>query len=516
VKVVTDELVMGRFRVIERIGSGGMGTVFRAFDERLQRQVALKEVFAPDPQRVLREAQAVARLNHPSIVTLYELGERDGRAILVSELVPGATLDHLQVDGRLCDRDVAEIVADLCEGLGHAHARGVVHRDLKPQNVIVRDEQAAGRRAKLMDFGIARIADAATLTAAGEVVGTLAYMSPEQAAGEPTGPESDVYSLALTAYECWAGVNPVAGRNPAETARRIEVGVPPLRVHRPDLPEGLADTIDSCLDPDPELRPTTDDLRECLEAEMDALELDPVPSGFARDRPPAPGRPSPVRFAVIAAIGAALIALAGPFGDAGLALVLAVLCLPSVIAGATGAGLAPCAAPVLNAAGLGGASAALGAAGPTVAARALLGAAAWLWLAFAQVALGWGPDLVLAVPPPDGWAADPSIAVDAVLIPLAGLDSLLGALVFAAAAVVLGWILEARHAALALLGAMLWSAGLVAALKLVGSGALGDAPLAVLLAAAAAVAAEFALRARIVPVGGRLRPAAGPVFAASR
>ncbi|MET0730454.1 MAG: serine/threonine-protein kinase, partial [Solirubrobacterales bacterium] len=183
-----DELLMGRFRVLERIGAGGMGTVYRAFDERLQRQVALKEIPSAEPARVLREAQAAARLNHPGIVTLYELGERDGHALLVSELVPGPTLSRLHQGGRLRDRDVAEIAADLSDALAHAHARGVIHRDVKPENVIVRDDQGAGQRAKLMDFGIARIAGAPTLTAAGEVVGTLAYMSPEQADGSLAGP----------------------------------------------------------------------------------------------------------------------------------------------------------------------------------------------------------------------------------------------------------------------------------------------------------------------------------------
>ena len=158
--MVGDELLMGRFRVLERIGSGGMGTVYRAFDERLQRPVAVKEVASSEPERVLREAQAAARLNHPGIVTLYELGEREGHALLVSELVPGQTLARMHDSGELCDRDVGEIAADLCDALAHAHARGVVHRDVKPQNVIVRDDQGAGRRAKLMDFGIARIAGA--------------------------------------------------------------------------------------------------------------------------------------------------------------------------------------------------------------------------------------------------------------------------------------------------------------------------------------------------------------------
>ena len=213
-KVVGDELLMGRFRVLERIGAGGMGTVYRAFDERLQRQVALKEIPSAEPARVLREAQAAARLNHPGIVTLYELGERDGHALLVSELVPGPTLSRLHEGGRLHDRDVAEIAADLSDALAHAHARSVIHRDVKPQNVIVRDDQGAGQRAKLMDFGIARIAGAPTLTAAGEVVGTLAYMSPEQADGSLAGPESDVYSLASDGVRVLVRGEPGGGGEP--------------------------------------------------------------------------------------------------------------------------------------------------------------------------------------------------------------------------------------------------------------------------------------------------------------
>ena len=262
---------MGRFRVLERIGAGGMGTVYRAFDERLQRQVALKEIPSAEPTRVLREAQAAARLNHPGIVTLYELGERDGHALLVSELVPGPTLSRLHQGGRLRDREVAEIAADLSDALAHAHARGVIHRDVKPQNVIVRDDQGAGQRAKLMDFGIARIAGAPTLTAAGEVVGTLAYMSPEQADGSLVGPESDVYSLALTAFECWSGENPAAAASPAQTVRRIGQGMPPLCAYRPDLPEPIAAAIDVSLAPEPGLRPTATELRLSHRGRSDPL-----------------------------------------------------------------------------------------------------------------------------------------------------------------------------------------------------------------------------------------------------
>ena len=224
------ELVMDRFRLLERIGSGGMGTVYTAFDERLQRDVAVKEVMVGDPARVVREAQAAARLNHPGIVTLFELGIDGHRALLVNELVAGSTLDDLTRAGELCDRDVAELGADVCEALEHAHEHGVVHRDVKPQNVIARDDDGAGRRAKLMDFGIASLVGSPTLTATGEVVGTLAYMSPEQAEGETTGPPSDAYSLALTLYECWTGENPVRRATPAQTARELgSAAAPPCR-----------------------------------------------------------------------------------------------------------------------------------------------------------------------------------------------------------------------------------------------------------------------------------------------
>ena len=176
-------LVLNRFLIERRIGSGGFGVVYEAWDGRLERPVAVKaiEQRGEAGRRVLREAQAAARLNHPGIVTLYELGEEDGNALLVTELVEGSTLARLAHAGELSDREIGEIGADLCEALDHAHSRGVVHRDIKPQNVQVIEDGEP--RAKLMDFGVAHLADSAALTAAGDVVGTLAYMSPEQAEG---------------------------------------------------------------------------------------------------------------------------------------------------------------------------------------------------------------------------------------------------------------------------------------------------------------------------------------------
>jgi eukaryotic-like serine/threonine-protein kinase len=263
-------LVLNRFLIERRIGSGGFGVVYEAWDGRLERPVAVKAIESRGEvaRRVLREAQAAARLNHPGIVTLYEMGEEDGNALLVTELVEGSTLASLAREGELSDREIGEIGADLCEALDHAHARGVVHRDIKPQNVQVTEGEP---RAKLMDFGVARLAGAAALTAPGDVVGTLAYMSPEQAEGRPAGPEADVYSLALTLYECWGGENPNRRATPAATARAIGGRARPLRRLRPDLPRELSETIDACLSPRPAHRPSLEELGTAIEESLDGL-----------------------------------------------------------------------------------------------------------------------------------------------------------------------------------------------------------------------------------------------------
>jgi eukaryotic-like serine/threonine-protein kinase len=274
-EALVGSLVLDRFLIERRIGSGGFGVVYEAWDGRLERPVAVKAIEqhgASGESRVLREAQAAARLNHPGIVTLYEMGEEDGNALLVSELVEGDTLARLAAEDVLTDREIGEIGADLCEALDHAHSRGVVHRDIKPQNVQVVDGQP---RAKLMDFGIALVADAAGLTATGDVIGTLAYMSPEQAEGQEAGPEADVYSLALTLYECWSGENPHRRGNAAATARSIGSRARPLRRVRPDLPRELTEEIDACLDARPQHRPTLEELGTAIEDALDQLADDP-------------------------------------------------------------------------------------------------------------------------------------------------------------------------------------------------------------------------------------------------
>jgi eukaryotic-like serine/threonine-protein kinase len=269
-------LVLGRYRLGERLGAGGFGVVWRAHDERLERDVAVKAIpyggAAADDARIQREAVAAARLNHPGIVALYELGHDEHAAYLVSELVEGATLSDLCRERAVSDRDVARIGGALCEALEHAHARGVVHRDVKPGNVMVLAEPAAGAGfAKLTDFGIARLASGDSLTATGDIVGTLAYMAPEQAEGREVGPECDVYSLALTLYEAWTGSNPVRGASPAATARQVGAPLPPLRRQRRDLPPALCEVVDAALDPDPGYRPSPRELRELLADAEDEL-----------------------------------------------------------------------------------------------------------------------------------------------------------------------------------------------------------------------------------------------------
>lgn len=244
--------VLGRFQIGDRLGTGGSGTVYRAWDQRLERQVAVKvvETGPASGPRIQREAQAAARLNHPGIVSLFEFvhhqfDQESGRAFLVSELVDGETVREL-IDGNLLsDREVAEIGIDVCEALGHAHSREVVHRDIKPANLIVPFTSGG---AKLMDFGIARLTDGDDLTATGDVLGTLSYMSPEQAEGMAVGPAGDLYSLALTLYEAWTGQNPRRCSSPTAALRVLEADLPPLGRYRPDLPAALLDLIDLCLD----------------------------------------------------------------------------------------------------------------------------------------------------------------------------------------------------------------------------------------------------------------------------
>ena len=222
--------------------------------------------------RFEREARAAARLTHPGIVTLYEAAVDDDAAYLVSELVVGGTLAELLEAGRLSDRDIVAIAISLCEALSHAHAQGVVHRDVKPSNILIAERPTSpAHPAKLTDFGVARVIGGDSLTRTGDVVGTAAYMAPEQAEGREAGAAADLYSLALVTYEALTGVNPVRHGTAAMRARRLGAHLPPLRRQRRDLPRELGCGLDLALRPRPRERGTVGELREALSLSLEQV-----------------------------------------------------------------------------------------------------------------------------------------------------------------------------------------------------------------------------------------------------
>ncbi len=268
----TSRLVLGRYHLQRRLGSGAFGAVWSARDQQLDRDVAVKIV--PNDRvlkgRFEREAQAAARLSHPAIVTLFEAATDEHDAYLVSELVLGGTLEQLLQAGRLSDRDILQVALCLSDALAHAHAHGIIHRDVKPSNVLIPERPSSDvYPAKLTDFGVARVLGGDSLTRTGEVIGTAAYMAPEQAEGRDATAAVDLYALALVTYEALTGVNPVRTNTAAIKARRLGAHLPPLRRQRRDLPHDLGRAIDQALRPRPRERGTLEELRTGL---LDALE----------------------------------------------------------------------------------------------------------------------------------------------------------------------------------------------------------------------------------------------------
>jgi hypothetical protein len=304
-----ENLIAGRYRLDEILGRGGMSEVWAATDTELGRRVALK-LLAPnaDTARFEREARAVASLGHPNITQLYDYGEADGRPYMVLEYLPGGTLEDRLPAGRpLPDEDTRRISAELAAGLAHAHARGVVHRDLKPANVLFDQEG----RAKLNDFGIARMAAGdGTLTEAGTVLGTAAYISPEQAAGAPSSAASDVYSFGVMLYRMLTGRLPFESNDPMElVALHRDAEPPPLTQLRDDAPALLESAATAALAKDPADRPADG------AALMAALGL---PAGFSSVTTAGRGGgdPDATRVLPVAAAGATRVGAAPPQGTA--------------------------------------------------------------------------------------------------------------------------------------------------------------------------------------------------------
>ena len=239
----------GRYRLEARIGSGGMSTVYRAMDETLQRMVAIKlmnrEVASDSDQleRFRREARAVAQLSHPHIVGVIDAGEDAGRPYIVFEYVEGETLkERIRRCGRLPVTEAVAYGIEIARALGAAHARHIVHRDVKPQNVLI-DEEG---RAKVTDFGIARTLDEDGLTADGRVLGTTDYVSPEQALGQHVTGQSDLYSLGIVLYEMLTGEVPFRGENQVAVAmKHVREELPDVQTRRPEVSAALASVVDT-------------------------------------------------------------------------------------------------------------------------------------------------------------------------------------------------------------------------------------------------------------------------------
>jgi tetratricopeptide (TPR) repeat protein/TolB-like protein/predicted Ser/Thr protein kinase len=306
---------LSHYRIVSLLGSGGMGVVYRAIDMRLGRPVALKLIVqddARDPysrRRFAREARAASLLNHPNIVSIHDVGEEDGVSFLVMELVDGQPLGELIPRGGLPIDRALDYALQLAGGLETAHAAGIVHRDIKPANIIV----AESRRVKILDFGLAKRVEGVdsphgarmTVTETGVVVGTVAYMSPEQAQGLPVDARSDVFSFGAVLYQMLAGVRAFDGATPLATLNAIvSAAPPPLTVQRPDAPADLVRLVDACLQRRAEARPTARDVVRLLETMCERN------AGGSARASTAVGRPSDFT-SIFAAVAAALLLVGG-------------------------------------------------------------------------------------------------------------------------------------------------------------------------------------------------------------
>jgi eukaryotic-like serine/threonine-protein kinase len=321
--VTTPTEVAQRYLLDRRLGAGGMSTVFLATDTVLERPVAVKllaEHLAEDEAfvaRFRREALAAARLQHPNVVQVYDSGEDPAsrRHFIVMEYVDGPSCADLLREHRQLDIERAvRIVRDACHGLDYAHRAGVIHRDVKPGNLLVSSDTGG---TKLADFGIAKAAEQTRITQVGSVLGTAAYLSPEQARGGEAGPASDIYSLGVCAYQFLAGRLPYEYGSLTELAlKQQEDRVEPITAHRPEVPPALDRAIRLCLERDPDARYASAlELAEALEAGLvgeateatrrlavvaaapdttRALEEETAATQALRTRAPARPRPRPV------------------------------------------------------------------------------------------------------------------------------------------------------------------------------------------------------------------------------
>jgi len=287
-------LVAGKYRIVEEIGRGGMGVVYMAEDTKLARKVAIKvlpEVFTTDPERLARferEARVLASLNHPNIAAIYGVEEADGKRFLVLELVEGETLAERLIKGPLSLEETLEVCLQIAAGLEGAHEKGIIHRDLKPSNVKITPE----RKVKILDFGLAKafveestvvdIANSPTITAnmtqPGVILGTAAYMSPEQATGRAVDKRADIWAFGCILYECLTGKRPFQGTTVTESIAAILRGEPDWASLPAGTPQNVQAVLRRCLQKDPRerLRDIGDARVETLEGLSEPAEVIPV------------------------------------------------------------------------------------------------------------------------------------------------------------------------------------------------------------------------------------------------
>lgn len=290
-----------------------MAVVYRARDSELDRDVAIKvlaEHLASDVEfrrRFLRESRLAAKLSHPNVVSVYDGGETDGRPYIVMEYVDGVTVaGELARRGRLSPDETTGLAIQVCAGLEHAHATGLVHRDIKPQNLLLRTDGVL----KIADFGIARAVEGTQLTEAGTVLGTAVYLSPEQASGERVSPAADIYSLGAVMYELIAGKPPFSSEKnlPALVIKKRTGRVPSLRDSVPEVPHRLDEIVLRCLSPEPSARPPS---AAALAQELAAFAPDAATVQFPATTTPVTQARSRRRAWPFAAAAAALVAIAG-------------------------------------------------------------------------------------------------------------------------------------------------------------------------------------------------------------
>jgi len=294
------DLFLGRYRPIRPLGSGGMGHVWLARDERTGLDVSLKIIAreGKSGHRAEREARAASSLRHERCQRILALAHDPSHVYIAYEYIPGRTLREALRSGEIHDRDALEVAAQIADALAHAHRRGIVHRDVKPSNVLLAESD--GIDVRLLDFGLAQMAEFDTLTALGDVPGTLAYIAPERLQGLTATPAADVWGVGVLLWEALAGEHPFWGRDLVDTSHRIQQGAPPLEARRPDLPRHVLETVAAALVASPQRRPSA----ERLAHELRSL---PKRRKGKGSRTAAPARPS------LALVGGRLLpgALAG-------------------------------------------------------------------------------------------------------------------------------------------------------------------------------------------------------------